>query len=618
MRVRHGGRASWLRAGCLAAALAASGAVAQDAPDEASEERELLALLAEETDIATKTRMNSDYVPGIVTVLHGDELEALGVHSVWEALSLVPGIQIVRDERGSPSMTVRGIDFIFNSGNTKVLVNDVSMSRESAGANSSILLLPIEQVERIEMIRGPGSAIHGDFAFQGLINVVTRQEPGRVLVRGQDPSSITAVVGDGWTSKKEKVRGSVSFSGLWSEDADSPVTFDAEEERRSAVLGIEGPFGWFRGQAVTRELEPDVAPGPGIPTPLDEENWALAWGGRFGLGRGWSIDAHAARSSTEHDLGPRLLFEGDVTELGLDFVRESDRHDTIIGVAWWSGETDRAAVTRPPPAPSLDVRDETRTIRSLTFQELIRPHEDIDITVGARWDDFSDIGSQLSPRLSLVWRIGGNDVLKAQHAGAFRAPTFFETTGPGPQPDAERMETTEIGWIHRRPRTIVRATAFHSELADGLGPGPMGSTVNERTARVNGLETEWTQSFGDTVKLITNVSWVDPSEDSLVFGWSRWLGNIAVIVTPSPRWSFGARWYHVGERSTPTADEFDDFDWIDVTASVRDAGAEGFDIRFGVKNVLDEEFLHPIPGPVGVITPTYDDQAIWLSFAYRW
>src|SRR5258706_7182403 len=57
-------------------------------PDEA---KELEALLNEQTELATKTRMNHDYVPGMVTVLQGDELEGLGVRNVWEALSLVPG-----------------------------------------------------------------------------------------------------------------------------------------------------------------------------------------------------------------------------------------------------------------------------------------------------------------------------------------------------------------------------------------------------------------------------------------------------------------------------------------------------------------------------------------------
>jgi len=173
-----------LAAAACAAALSAGGARAQQAaapPDD--EESRLLAILAEETAIATKTRLNSDFVPGIVTVLHGDELEALGVETAWEALSLVPGMQAVRDAAGNPNVIVRGLEFPFNSGNVKVLVDGISLSRESAGINGIALQIPIQLVDRIEVIRGPGSVVYGDFAFMGLVNVITRRTSGRAFAR---------------------------------------------------------------------------------------------------------------------------------------------------------------------------------------------------------------------------------------------------------------------------------------------------------------------------------------------------------------------------------------------------------------------------------------------------
>src|SRR3970040_1006314 len=51
------------------------------APD--AELAALMAVLQEETAVATKTRMNSDFVPGLVTVLHGEEMLALGAETVW-------------------------------------------------------------------------------------------------------------------------------------------------------------------------------------------------------------------------------------------------------------------------------------------------------------------------------------------------------------------------------------------------------------------------------------------------------------------------------------------------------------------------------------------------------
>src|ERR1043165_9153295 len=73
----------------------------QQTPSDDKELKELLSIVQQETDVATKTRLNSDYVPGIVTVLEGEELEALGVRDAGEAPGLVPGVQSIRDSRAS-------------------------------------------------------------------------------------------------------------------------------------------------------------------------------------------------------------------------------------------------------------------------------------------------------------------------------------------------------------------------------------------------------------------------------------------------------------------------------------------------------------------------------------
>src|ERR1051326_160441 len=159
----------------------------QQKKGEEKELADLLSIVQQETDVATKTRMYSDYVPGIVTVLEGDDLEALGVATAGEALGLVPGMVPQLDERASESVIVRGLDFPFNNGNILILVNSVPLSRQDAGINSSALSMPVEQIERIEVIRGPGSVLYGDYAFMGLVNIVTRKEATRLFLRTEDP-----------------------------------------------------------------------------------------------------------------------------------------------------------------------------------------------------------------------------------------------------------------------------------------------------------------------------------------------------------------------------------------------------------------------------------------------
>src|SRR5581483_8925850 len=153
----------------IVVALVSVSLFAADAAPKTSEDEldDLLQVISEETDLATRTRMNRDYVPGMMTVL--------------DALSLGPGMQAFREISGAPNISVRGIAFPFNAGNTRVLIDSVALSREDAGLNSAALLTPIEQVDRIEIVRGPSSSLHGAFAFAGVINVVTRSHGRRVF-----------------------------------------------------------------------------------------------------------------------------------------------------------------------------------------------------------------------------------------------------------------------------------------------------------------------------------------------------------------------------------------------------------------------------------------------------
>ncbi|WP_049757642.1 TonB-dependent receptor plug domain-containing protein [Magnetococcus marinus] len=144
----------------------------------------LLTVLDEQTDIATKTRMNVDFVPGLVTVLHGQEMLERGALTVWEALRFVPGIEPSIDKTGGRQVLVRGVGGGFASGNMKILLNGVPFNATLAATADPVLNLPLEQIKQIEVIRGPGSAVHGEFAYAGVINVMTLEDEQKGFVRG--------------------------------------------------------------------------------------------------------------------------------------------------------------------------------------------------------------------------------------------------------------------------------------------------------------------------------------------------------------------------------------------------------------------------------------------------
>lgn len=204
-----------------------SGTVGAAEGDDAAELQNLLAVLEQQTEIATKTRLNADYVPGLVTVIHAEELLALGARTVWEALRVVPGLEPSTDQIGARQTLVRGIGGSFASGNMKILLNGRAMNSALSASANPVLNMPLEQIEHIEVVRGPGSAVHGEFAYAGVLNVITRKEGREVFARAGSHDTYGAGGYAQWRSDDGKRGGSVNLGGWTSAGAHVSAGRDA-------------------------------------------------------------------------------------------------------------------------------------------------------------------------------------------------------------------------------------------------------------------------------------------------------------------------------------------------------------------------------------------------------
>lgn len=109
-----------------------------------------------------------------VYVLTADEIRRSGVTSVADALRLVPGVNLGRDDANSYSVGIRGFENIFSKG-LLVLIDGRSVyTTLFAGVYWDVTSIPIEEIDRIEVIRGPGGTVWGANAVNGVINIITR------------------------------------------------------------------------------------------------------------------------------------------------------------------------------------------------------------------------------------------------------------------------------------------------------------------------------------------------------------------------------------------------------------------------------------------------------------
>jgi len=566
----------------------------------AGELEDLLRVLAEETDLATRTKMNRDYVPGILTVLEGDTLEALGCRNVLDALSLVPGMQTFREVSGAPNLSIRGIAFPFNAGNTKVLINSVAISREDAGINSAALLTPIEQIDRIEIVRGPSSSLHGGFAFAGLINIVTRDRGGRVFAGA---TSGGGVGGGYYATDIGNWQLSLNSAPYAGEKGEGPIGLHPHAHGSTSVLRLAHEGFSLTAQHLRRNQEITGQ------TAL-ERSTGIEARQRFAISPAVSGEARVDLLADEFasvSVGQR--FKGSVVEAAATLQwKASQRHNVLADLSFARSHIDRAHLSLVPLLRT-DIRGVDRDLSSLTLQDQIELGKRATLTLGLRGDHYEDVGDRITPRAGLVFRANDNHIFKAQYAEGFRPPTFWELYAPGhldTRLGFESMRTTEVGYVYHRTNLIARLTLFRSNIDDMLFlvlPPPTLPTyfANNTSARMSGAEgeLEWQQS--ERLRLIANASHVDtedgritssPSGDSAAA--ADWLTNIAAIFRPSPRTIVGARLLHVGTRHTITGTT-GGYDSIDVTTSF--AFRPEWMLRAGVHNVLGDDITYLLAFP---------------------
>jgi len=167
----------------LLSAVFAENSAAEQSTEASSDEtlQQLAELSIEElinvrvTSIATGTQKPLPEAAAIASVITSQDIEAMGATTVEEALESVPGVHVSHSsEVYSPKYLIRGISTKYNP-ETLVLINGIPITSSFRGDRTAYLgTLPVKMVSKIEVIRGPGSALYGADAFAGVVNVVTK------------------------------------------------------------------------------------------------------------------------------------------------------------------------------------------------------------------------------------------------------------------------------------------------------------------------------------------------------------------------------------------------------------------------------------------------------------
>ncbi len=136
----------------------------------------LEALLSLRISLASRTEQTLAEAPSVVSVITAQDIQQMGARSLEDVLRTVPGFDVVLNPQGSNlGFGVRGtLGLNFSSNSIKYLLNGHTLNSLTGSPLHYFDYFPIENIQKIEIIRGPGSALYGANAFFGVINIITK------------------------------------------------------------------------------------------------------------------------------------------------------------------------------------------------------------------------------------------------------------------------------------------------------------------------------------------------------------------------------------------------------------------------------------------------------------
>jgi iron complex outermembrane receptor protein len=393
-----------------------------------------------------------------LTIITRQEIAELPVHSVADVLRLAASVDVhARGERGSQvDFAVRGANF----GQMLVLVDGVRLNDAQSGHHNGDIPVPLDAIERIEILHGPGSSLFGADAFGGTINVITRRQAERVsgaieagsfgLVAGR----VTA--GAAINSVRETVAASVDRSsgfmferGFVNADVSSRTAIGDRSDVLVSFLSKDFGANQFYGNAPSHEWT---------------DQTLVSASHRFVARAGWQLGADA--SYRTH--GDRFLFNVRTPGVSENFHRTHAARGALKASRAF-GQGTVVTVGGEAGADwirSTNLGDHT-TERVSGFGEWRRalgPRTQVDASL--RVDRYTEFGSSWSPAAGIgVWA-SRTVRLRASAGRAFRVPTFTERYYHDPANLARPDVGPETAWAGEAGADVF--------LADGWS---LGATV---------------------------------------------------------------------------------------------------------------------------------------------
>ncbi|MCB1665023.1 MAG: TonB-dependent receptor [Pseudomonadales bacterium] len=506
--------------------------------------------------------------PASISVINENDLRSRNVTDVLQAVRETQGITLDPTGGGSnrSSVSIRGMGRDYSL----MLLNGRRISASDEVIQHSDFRfdwVPMEMIERVEIVRGPMSSLYGSEAFGGVVNVITKPAaerwygevraqqgglPGEsggeefnasAVAAGPVSDTLSLTLGGGHFSRKD-----LSYPG----DNRTPA-LTLREGKRGSNLILGSSFrpsqqhrfdvDYYRTEEDRSSYRLDTVTGAEIIYKLNgdvtREHSALSYYGDYGRVNSYLSVYRSEVTSLSEPADPRVPPSSSPTQGqrndavdGRLNVELGARHMVSLGVE---------ALTQYHIHTSFKGGEAKADMLSLYAQDQVSLSDELKLTLGLRSDRHDTFGSELSPRAYLVYLPSDNLTIRAGYGHGFKAPHLkyttpgYESGRPGydlaANPDLlpEVVDGYELGFDYSYGAYRFNAIVFNNELDNLLVSEELKAPVRVRgqvvengltrrinvdKARITGAELMFTAALGYGFDVSINHTWLDTENKS--------------------------------------------------------------------------------------------------------
>ena len=597
-----------------------------------------------------------DEAPAAVTVIDRQMIKDSGAWDLSEVFRLVPGMYVAyhaaRFYSTDSIVSYHGLMSETMSHRMQVLLDGRSVySPLYGGVIWSDIPVALDDIERIEVVRGPDAASYGANSFIGVINIITRHSAesqgkflslsagkgreGAVARYGSRNGALTWRLTAGYRNDQgeddaiinPELRGNPSSLTIWQRNK-----YDNKHIRFLNFRGdyqinttdsMEFQFGYNGGPRQAGEMDDIYAPDKTADNQFGELRWrrSLDGGGELAVQLYHMRETSAAQLFDQSNTPPTPAGNGDVVAQRDDVEVQHTFSPTARTRLVWGGSVRQDRVYAPD---DLSLNEDRYFRLSRFFGNLEwRARPSLIFNVGAMAENNNYTGTDVTPRVAANWHFLPGHTLRASYSAATRTPSIYEKRWEEfwrangypnlPLQKPERVEAREIGYLGKLGNLDVDFRFFRESYSDLIGDRKnviVNNNINSGSATIKGFETQLKWQIGENTRLVYGLSHAvvkSPNVDNIPYTNSVPTNNQSLMLTHrfDSRWSASLVGYQTGETHFSRTDFTSPADgakgrgyfipgnrrWDSRVAYAFPIGRSKAELALNIQNLADERYF---------------------------